>query len=98
MEILPIIQAATGPAGAIVVLLLVLIGLYKIATLHAVPLASAWVKDQRDNFKEIMREHAKDREIFKDSIQILAKRSDKIEDDVSEIKSDLRIIKEKVGV
>jgi hypothetical protein len=93
-----LLAASIGPFGAVAVLLLVLIGLYKLAVSHAVPLASAWIKDQRDNFKEIMREHAKDREIFKDSIQILAKRSDKIEDDVSEIKSDLRIIKDKVGV
>lgn len=93
-----LIAGATGPMGAICVLLLVLVGLYKIATLHALPLASIWVKDQRDSFKEIMDEHAKDRDCFKESIQILAKRSDKIEDDVSEIKSDLRTIKDKVGV
>jgi len=93
-----LLSAAVGPFGAVACLLLVLLGLYKLATLHALPLASAWVKDQRDSFREIMSEHAKDRECFKDSIQILAKRSDKIEDDVSEIKSDLRIVKDKVGV
>tara|TARA_R110000868_G_scaffold312715_1_gene573690 strand:+ start:168 stop:461 length:294 start_codon:yes stop_codon:yes gene_type:complete len=93
-----LLSAAIGPFGAVAVLLLVLLGCYKIVTLHALPLASAWVKDQRDSFKEIMDEHAKDRDCFKESIQILAKRSDKIEDDVSEIKSDLRTIKNKVGV
>jgi hypothetical protein len=90
-----LLSAAVGPFGAVAVLLLVLIGLYKIATLHALPLASSWVKDQRDSFKEIMDEHAKDREIFKDSIQILAKRSDKIEDDVELIKNDVKKLLEK---
>lgn len=91
-----LIAGATGPMGAICVLLLVLIGLYKLTVSHAVPLASAWIKDQRDNFKEIMKEHAKDREIFKDSIQILAKRSDKIEDDVEHIKVDVKKLLEKI--
>ena len=91
-----LIAGATGPMGAICVLLLVLIGLYKLAVSHAVPLASTWIKDQRDNFKEIMREHAKDREIFKDSIQILATRSDKIEDDVEHIKVDVKKLLEKI--
>jgi len=93
-----LLVGATGPMGAVACLLLVLLGLYKLATLHALPLASAWVKDQRDSFKEIMDEHAKDRDCFKESIQILATRSAKIEDDVLEIKSDLRTIKSKVGV
>ena len=91
-----LLAASIGPFGAVAVLLLVLIGLYKLTVSHAVPLASTWVKDQRDNFKEIMKEHAKDREIFKDSIQILAKRSDKIEDDVEHIKVDVKKLLEKI--
>jgi hypothetical protein len=91
-----LLAASIGPFGAVAVLLLVLIGLYKLTVSHAVPLASTWIKDQRDNFKEIMKEHAKDREIFKDSIQILAKRSDKIEDDVEHIKVDVKKLLEKI--
>lgn len=98
MEIVPILQASTGPAAAVVVLLLVLYGMYKLTVSHAFPIAKEYVLNQQANMKDILKEHSKDRECFKDSIQILARRSDKLEDDVTEIKSDLRIIKDKVGV
>lgn len=93
-----LIDALVGPAGGFVMLVGILLSLYKLIVTHVFPLASAWIKDQRDSFKELMREHAKDREVFEKTIQILAKRSDKIEDDVEEIKLDLRTIKQKVGV
>jgi hypothetical protein len=91
-----IIDALIGPAGGFVMLVGILLSLYKLIVTHVFPLASAWIKDQRDNFKEIMREHAKDREIFKDSITILARRQDRLEDVVETIKIDLKEIKEKI--
>ena len=95
MELLPIIQAATGPAGAIVVLLLVLIGLYKLSVSHALPVAMKYVENQQANMKEILSEHKEDRKIFSSSIQILAKRQDKIENTVEEIQTDVKKLLEK---
>ena len=95
MELLPIIQAATGPAGAIVVLLLVLIGLYKLSVSHALPVAIKYVENQQSNMKEILNEHKEDRKIFSSSIQILAKRQDKIENTVEEIQTDVKKLLEK---
>lgn len=91
-----IIDALVGPAGGFVVLVGILLSLYKLILTHVFPLASAWIKDQRDSFKELMREHAKDREVFEKTITILARRQDKLEDVVESIKIDLKEIKEKI--
>jgi hypothetical protein len=93
-----LVAATLGPAGAVATMLLVLIGIYRLSVSYAFPIAKEYVDNQAASMKEILTEHSKDRECFKDSIQILARRSDKLEDDVTEMKSDLRIIKDKVGV
>ena len=45
--------------------------------------------------KEILSEHKEDRKVFSSSIQILAKRQDKIEDAVEDIKTDVKKLLEK---
>lgn len=87
---------ATGPMGAVCVLLLILIGIYRLTSTHAVPLAVKYIDNQQANMKEILGEHQKDREVFTSSIQILAKRQDAVEDSVEEIKTDVRKIMEKI--
>ena len=91
-----LIDALVGPAGGFVVLVGILLSLYKMIVTHVFPLASALIKDQRDSFKELMREHAKDREVFEKTITILARRQDKLEDVVESIKIDLKEIKDKI--
>ena len=49
-----------------------------------------------DNMKEILDEHREDRKAFTESIQMLAKRQDKIEDTVDDIKIDVKKIMEKI--
>jgi hypothetical protein len=90
-----LIAGATGPMGAICVLLLVLIGLYKLAVSHGLPVAVKYVENQQANMKEILSEHKEDRKVFSSSIQILAKRQDKIEDAVEDIKTDVKKLLEK---
>jgi hypothetical protein len=90
-----LIAAAIGPFGAVAVLLLVLIGLYKLTVSHALPVAVKWVENQQANMREILKEHSKDREVFTSSIQILAKRQDKLEDAVEDIKTDVKKLLEK---
>lgn len=96
MEIIPILQASTGPAAAVVVLLMVLYGLYKLTVLHGIPVAVKYVENQQSNMKEILSEHKEDRKVFTSSIQILAKRQDRLEDAFDDIKTDIKIIKEKI--
>lgn len=92
-----LLSAAIGPQGAsVAVLLLVLIGLYKIAVLHGLPVAVKYVENQQANMKEILSEHKEDRKVFISSIQMLAKRQDKIEDVVEDIKTDVKKIMEKL--
>lgn len=90
-----LIAGATGPMGAICVLLLVLVGLYKLTVSHGLPVAVKYVENQQANMKEILSEHKEDRKVFSSSIQILAKRQDKIEDAVEDIKTDVKKLLEK---
>jgi hypothetical protein len=90
-----LIAGATGPMGAICVLLLVLVGLYKLTVSHGLPVAVKYVENQQANMKEILSEHKEDRKVFSSSIQILAKRQDKIEDAVEDIKIDVKKLLEK---
>jgi hypothetical protein len=91
-----LLAAAIGPFGAVAVLLLVLIGLYKLTVSHGLPVAIKYVDNQQSNMKEILEEHKEDRKVFTSSIQILAKRQDKLEDAVEDIKTDVKKIMEKL--
>ena len=91
-----LLAAAIGPFGAVAVLLLVLIGLYKLTVSHGLPVAIKYVDNQQANMKEILSEHKEDRKVFTSSIQILAKRQDKLEDAVEDIKTDVKKIMEKL--
>jgi hypothetical protein len=91
-----LLAAAIGPFGAVAVLLLVLIGLYKLTVSHGLPVAIKYVDNQQSNMKEILEEHKEDRKVFTSSIQILAKRQDKLEDAVDDIKTDVKKIMEKL--
>jgi hypothetical protein len=96
MEILPIIQASTGPAGAIVVLFCVLIGIYRLSVSYVFPIAKEYVDNQAASMKEILTEHKEDRKVFQDTITTLAKRQTRLENDVEDIKTDIKIIKERL--
>lgn len=87
--------AALGPAGAVAVLLLVLVGIYKISVSYAFPIAKEYVDNQAASMKEILVEHKQDREVFKDTITTLVQRQTKLEEDVNDIKTDIKIIKER---
>ena len=91
-----LIAAALGPFGALAVLMLVLYGVWKFATTQAFPLAQKYVENQQDNIKEILKEHRKDKEVFESTISQLAKRQDSVESDLDDIKTDIKIIKERM--
>lgn len=91
-----IISLASGPAGATAVLVLVLYGIYKLFIEHAVPIAKTYVDNQQTIMKDILIEHKTDREVFQSTITTLAKRQDKLEDDVEDIKTDIKQIMTKI--
>jgi len=91
-----IINLAIGPAGSVVVLLLVLFAVWKIATAYLFPLLREYISNQQHNFREILDEHKEDRKVFTTAIQSLMKRQEKVEDDLSDIKSDIKQIKERM--
>lgn len=91
-----LLAAAIGPFGAVAVLLLVLIGIYKLSVSYAFPIAKEYVDNQASSMKEILAEHREDRKVFQDTITTLAKRQTRLENDVEDIKSDIKIIKEKM--
>ena len=91
-----IISLASGPAGAVVVLLLVLYGIYKLFIEHMLPVAKNYVDNQHQTMQNILVEHKEDRKVFQESIVQLAKRQDKLEDDVTDVKTDVKKIMEKI--
>ena len=95
-SIIPILSLAAGPAGAVVVLLLVLYGIYKLFIDHMLPVAKDYVDNQHETMQNILGEHKEDRMAFQQSIGQLAKRQEKLEDDVADIKTGLNKILEKI--
>lgn len=91
-----LITASMGPAGAVAVLLLVLIGIYRLSVSYAFPIAKEYVDNQAASMKEILSEHKEDRKVFQETISTLAKRQSRLENDVEDIKTDIKIIKERI--
>lgn len=92
---LSILTLATGPAGAVVVLLVILVGVWHVAIKNVFPLIKGFIEQNQKNLENIMTEHSKDRMAFEKAITSLTKRQDKFEDDIIDIKADIRIIKDR---
>jgi hypothetical protein len=90
-----LIEAALGPFGALAIMMLILWGIYKFVTIQAFPLLKEYVANQQKNVEAILSEHKKDREVFESTIVQLTKRQDRVEEDIEDIKTDIRIIKER---
>ena len=91
-----IVNLAIGPAGSVVVLLLVLFAIWKIATAYLFPLLKEYIVNQQENFKEILEAHREDRRVFTEAIQAIMKRQDRVEEDLTDIKTDIKQIKERI--
>jgi len=90
-----VLDLAVGPAGSVVVLLLVLFAVWKIATSYLFPLLQDYFSNQQKNFKDLIDSHNADRQIFVSAIQSLTVRQDKVEGDLRDIKGDIKQIKER---
>ena len=91
-----LLEAALGPFGALAIMMLILWGIYKFITTQGFPLLKEYVANQQKNVEAILTEHKKDREVFEATIIQLTKRQDRVEDDIEDIKTDIKIIKEKI--
>lgn len=91
-----ILNLAIGPAGSVVVLMLVLFAVWKIATSYLFPLLREYLTNQQQNFKDLLEEHKEDRKVFTAAIKSLTDRQDRFESDLSDIKTDIRQIKDRI--
>lgn len=91
-----ILELAIGPAGSVVVLLLVLFSIWKIATSYLFPLLKEYLANQQANFKDLIDSHNADRQTFVSAIQSLTIRQDRVEVDLSDIKVDIKQIKDRI--
>jgi hypothetical protein len=91
-----LVNLAIGPAGSVAVLLLVLFAVWKIATSYLFPLMKEYIVNQQENFKAILDSHKEDRRVFTEAIQAIMKRQDRVEEDLTDIKTDIKQIKERI--
>ena len=91
-----VLRLAVGPAGSVAVLLLVLFAVWKMATSYLFPLLSEYISNQQQNFRDILEAHREDRKVFTEAIQSIMERQDRVEDDLSDIKTDIKQIKERI--
>jgi hypothetical protein len=96
MSLDQLLSLAVGPAGSVVVLLLVLFAVWKIATAYMFPLLKDYIVNQQQNFRDILEAHKEDRRVFTEAIQAIMVRQDKVEEDLSDIKTDIKQIKERI--
>jgi len=74
-----IAQLISGPAAAVGICLIFLFGSYKLIVNKALP-------QFQKNLDQILEEHKKDREVFKESIALMDRRLSKLEEEMREIK------------
>lgn len=101
LDLMQVLGLVTGPAGALVVLALILValiyGAWKLLTEHVIPGFKSWFEKQDERFELIMDSHEKDRVVFSESITLLAdklqttdRKVDSLTSDVEELKGDIK--------
>lgn len=72
-----------GPGAAVISLLLVMFGAYKLLKETIIP---TW----NNHLEKILDEHRQDRKLFVDAVEILDKRLDTVEFEVSEMRKEIK--------
>jgi len=78
-----ILQAATGAGGAVVICLIVMAGVYHFVVNKLLPM-------QKESIDDLVKEGRANRKIFCDAVELMSRRLERVEDDVSEIKQILK--------
>ena len=84
-----VLTAVAGPAAATVVALLCLVGFGWFMIKHMLP-------NQQKVMEEFIKEGRATRKVFVDAISVMSERLNRVEDTVSDIKSDIQVIKERL--
>tara|TARA_R100000388_G_C7209340_1_gene142749 strand:+ start:162 stop:443 length:282 start_codon:yes stop_codon:yes gene_type:complete len=84
-----ILGLVTGPFGAFAVLLGVMFCCWNLVVKHLLPLARHFIDNHLRQIDQLLEEHKEDRKIYKESIQKIIDRLDKVEDDVAYIKGSI---------
>jgi hypothetical protein len=84
-----VLTAVAGPAAATVVALLCLVGFGWFMIKHMLP-------NQQKVMEEFIKEGRANRKVFVDAVEVMSRRLDKVEDAVGDIKSDVKVIKDRM--
>jgi len=84
-----VLTAVAGPAAATVVALLCLVGFGWFMIKHMLP-------NQQKVMDEFIKEGRATRKVFVDAVSVMSERLNRVEDTVSDIKSDIQVIKERM--
>jgi len=84
-----VLTAVAGPAAATVVALLCLVGFGWFMIKHMLP-------NQQKVMEEFIKEGRATRKVFVDAVSVMSERLNRVEDTVSDIKSDIQVIKERL--
>ncbi len=89
---------ASGPFGALAVsvalLIAIIYGSYKLMKDWLLPQVTKWLEKQDNRFESIMASHAEDRDLFRDSIKLLAERIKATDDKVDNIAEDVEDLRD----
>jgi hypothetical protein len=84
-----ILQAATGAGGAVVVCLIVMVGTYHFVVNKLLPM-------QKESIDDLVKDSRANRKVFRDAVEVMSRRLDKVEDEVTDILGEVKHIKEKL--
>lgn len=74
-QLIPLIQ---GPAGATVIMAVIIATAYKFVITYMIPRLDATMKENNDRYKEMMAEHKEDRAAWLTSIDKISDRLDRM--------------------
>jgi len=84
-----VLTAVAGPAAATVVALLCLVGFGWFMIKHMLP-------NQQKVMEEFIKEGRANRKVFVDAVEVMSRRLDKVEYSVDEVRTDIKIIKDRI--
>ena len=84
-----IIGFAIGPAGGVVILVVILFGVYRMTNDKLFPMLSKYLTDMNQQIKDIMAAHEKDRDAYLEGISSVNKRLDTIDGKLEDIEDRL---------
>lgn len=92
-----LLNLIAGPAGGVIVCMVVLVAVYRLTISHIIPMGHRYIDSVEERWVEQMETHKVDREIFKTSIQDLSKSQVECKETIAIVATDVKDIKAKLG-